>query len=223
MGGGERAPWGWGLALGDPISLIQLELFQGPYQSSQTWMEIHGPSSRPRREFSPLAPAGRGFRVQRGKGGMVWERLLPRTSEGPQRLTESWVGVSSLLEGATKDRLEVQAPRGTFKAKEVSKPSSSCEFWIQSPGPPTMSTGQVADMETLPCLQNIRTELGAHDCCYQGALVKLRHVASQTIPLGQSDQYSCLENPMDRGAGQATVHGVAKSWTQLSNLACMHV
>ena len=25
-------------------------------------------------------------------------------------------------------------------------------------------------------------------------------------------QYSCLENPMDRKAGQATVHGVAKSW-----------
>ena len=29
-------------------------------------------------------------------------------------------------------------------------------------------------------------------------------------------QYSCLENPMDRGAWQATVLGVAKSQTQLS-------
>ena len=28
-------------------------------------------------------------------------------------------------------------------------------------------------------------------------------------------QYSCLENPMDRGAWWAAVHGVAKSWTQL--------
>ena len=28
--------------------------------------------------------------------------------------------------------------------------------------------------------------------------------------------YSCLENPMDRGAWWATVHGVAKSQTQLS-------
>ena len=26
-------------------------------------------------------------------------------------------------------------------------------------------------------------------------------------------QYSCLENPMDRGAWQAIVHGVTKSWT----------
>ena len=25
-------------------------------------------------------------------------------------------------------------------------------------------------------------------------------------------QYSCLENPMDRGAWWATVHGVTKSW-----------
>ena len=30
-------------------------------------------------------------------------------------------------------------------------------------------------------------------------------------------QYSCLENSMDRGAWRATVHGVAKSWAQLSD------
>ena len=29
-------------------------------------------------------------------------------------------------------------------------------------------------------------------------------------------QYSCLENPMDRGAWQATVHGVVKSQTRLA-------
>ena len=33
-------------------------------------------------------------------------------------------------------------------------------------------------------------------------------------------QFSCLENSMDRGACQATVHGVAKSQTQLSELTC---
>ena len=32
---------------------------------------------------------------------------------------------------------------------------------------------------------------------------------------GNPLQYSCLENPMDRGAWRATVHGVAKSWTRL--------
>ena len=30
-------------------------------------------------------------------------------------------------------------------------------------------------------------------------------------------QYSCLENSMDRGAWQATVYGVAKSQTRLSD------
>ena len=36
---------------------------------------------------------------------------------------------------------------------------------------------------------------------------------------GKPLQYSCLENPMDRGAGQATVHRVAKSQTQLKQLS----
>ena len=34
--------------------------------------------------------------------------------------------------------------------------------------------------------------------------------------------YSCLENPMDRGAWQATVTGIAKSRTQLSDSAATH-
>ena len=34
---------------------------------------------------------------------------------------------------------------------------------------------------------------------------------------GNSLQYSCLENPMDRGARWATVQGVAESWTQLGD------
>ena len=34
---------------------------------------------------------------------------------------------------------------------------------------------------------------------------------------GNPLQYSCLENPMDREAWCATVHGVTKGQTQLSN------
>ena len=39
------------------------------------------------------------------------------------------------------------------------------------------------------------------------------HPYSGTNPL----QCSCLENPMDWGASQATLHGAAKSQTQLSD------
>ena len=34
---------------------------------------------------------------------------------------------------------------------------------------------------------------------------------------GNTRQYTCLENPMDRGAWWAAVHGVARSRTRLSN------
>ena len=39
------------------------------------------------------------------------------------------------------------------------------------------------------------------------------HGEGNGIPL----QYSCLENPMEGGACKAAVHGVAKSWTRLSD------
>ena len=34
---------------------------------------------------------------------------------------------------------------------------------------------------------------------------------------GNPPQCSCLENPMDKGAWWAAVHGVTKSWTRPSN------
>ena len=40
---------------------------------------------------------------------------------------------------------------------------------------------------------------------------------------GSPLQYSCLENPVNRGAWWATVHRISKSWTRLNNSAhtCM--
>ena len=40
---------------------------------------------------------------------------------------------------------------------------------------------------------------------------------SPGIGNGNPLQYVCLDNAMDRGAWQATVHGVAKSWKRLSD------
>ena len=39
---------------------------------------------------------------------------------------------------------------------------------------------------------------------------------------GNPLQYSCLENRMNQGAWWATVHGVAKSWTRLSDFTSLH-
>ena len=47
------------------------------------------------------------------------------------------------------------------------------------------------------------------------------HLGSIYSALGEGNgtplQYSCLENPMDRGAWRAVVHGVTEGWTQLSD------
>ena len=56
------------------------------------------------------------------------------------------------------------------------------------------------------------------------AMQKTRvHSLGQEDPLekgiGKPLQYSCLENPMDRGAPQATVHGITKNQTQLKQLS----
>ena len=45
----------------------------------------------------------------------------------------------------------------------------------------------------------------------------VRHLGQEDSPgegNGYPPQYSCLDNPMDRGPWWATVHGVAKSWTE---------
>ena len=39
---------------------------------------------------------------------------------------------------------------------------------------------------------------------------------------GNPLQYFCLENPMDRGAWWATVHGIAKSRARLSDFTSPH-
>ena len=54
--------------------------------------------------------------------------------------------------------------------------------------------------------------------CYAGDLSSIPGVGrSPGEGNGNPLQYSCLENSMNRVAWRATVHTVAKSWTQLSN------
>ena len=73
--------------------------------------------------------------------------------------------------------------------------------------------------------------------CFQGPLTlvgPLFNLKKETWvrSLGQEDplekemanslQYSCLENSMDGGGWWATVDGVAKVWTQLSDFTSLH-
>ena len=55
-------------------------------------------------------------------------------------------------------------------------------------------------------------------------MVCLERNRDHSVVLGEGNgnplQYSCLENPMDRGAWWAILHGVAKSGTGLSDFTC---
>ena len=55
-------------------------------------------------------------------------------------------------------------------------------------------------VKNLPAVQEIRQE--------SQVLSQVRKIPG--VGNGKPLQYSCLENPMDRGAWQGTVHGVAR-------------
>ena len=67
-----------------------------------------------------------------------------------------------------------------------------------------------------------RGSVGKESTCNAGDMGSVP--GSRRSPVGgcgNRPQYPCLENPMDRGAWQTTVHGVAKSRTRLKGLS-MH-
>ena len=72
---------------------------------------------------------------------------------------------------------------------------SHISSWIQLKNPPA-NAGDIRDIDSIPL--SGRFPGGGH-----------------SNPL----QYSCLKNPMDRGAWRAVVHRVSKRWTQLKWLS----
>ena len=72
-------------------------------------------------------------------------------------------------------------------------------------------------VENLPAEQEIQVQyLGQEDALEKGMATHSSILGSGRCPgegNGNPFQYSCVENSKDRGAWQATVHGVAKSQT----------
>ena len=58
---------------------------------------------------------------------------------------------------------------------------------------------------------------GKESACNAGDLGSIsglgKYLGEGNVPL----KCSCLENQIDRGAWQATIHGVTKGWTRLSD------
>ena len=73
-------------------------------------------------------------------------------------------------------------------------------------------------MERVRCLGFPGGSDGKESACNVGDLGSIPGLGrSPGEGNGNPLQYPCLENPTDRGAWQATVHGITKSLTQLSD------
>ena len=103
--------------------------------------------------------------------------------------------------------------------------TSSTEELTNGPEPPVCSpsfwpvtkpiTGRLAMSEVLPFSSD-----GKESACNAEDLGSIPGLGrSSGKGSGNPLQYSCLENPRDRGAWRATVHGVADSQTQLDTAA----
>ena len=73
------------------------------------------------------------------------------------------------------------------------------------------------------CFPDLRYLESACQCRFEPARLGLIPGSGRSPRGGNGNPlpHSCLENPMNREACQATVQGVAKSWTRLSNRACL--
>ena len=103
-------------------------------------------------------------------------------------------------------------------------------FWLQSMRDPKPE-GSVKNCAWIPDSQKLgdnkcgiwglpRWLSGKESACDAGDTGDLGSIPRSGRSPGEGNgnplQYSCLENPTERGAWRATVHGVTKRWTRLS-------
>ena len=102
----------------------------------------------------------------------------------------------------------------TSAGSREENPPLPCTFESQVPFCKGIVASQVALM-----VKNLSAN--ARDLREAGSIPRSRR--SPGGGLSNPLQYSCLENPMDKGAWQAIVHRVAQSWTCLKQLGMYHL
>ena len=125
------------------------------------------------------------------------------------------------------------SPQKTQVSLEIGVLSASRRFWKLAHSqalPSQPSTVQLLAGQCLPLNQSIIVwqclkpsvgfpggSVGKEPGCNMGYLGSISGLGrSPRVGNGCPLQYFCLENSMDIGSWQATVHGVPRSWTQLS-------
>ena len=109
--------------------------------------------------------------------------------------------------------------------------AETCEQSVRGAGSPNDTCGVTAGFVTwsragLDChlLHELPWQLGGKESAYNARNLGLIPGSGRSPGAEDDDppQYSCLRNPMDRGAWRITVHGVGNSWIRQCN-KCAHV
>ncbi|CAI9159835.1 unnamed protein product [Rangifer tarandus platyrhynchus] len=112
-------------------------------------------------------------------------------------------------------RLGFELPVGDSEARVCSVP-----FLVRKPESPLCDPPNTCSLLRPPWPLTAQWLSSKESTCYAGAAGDSGSIPGSGRPAGGGNgnplQYSCLENPMDRGAWRATVHGVTKSQTRLS-------
>ena len=116
-----------------------------------------------------------------------------------------------VLEKAEEQEIKLPTSAGSWKKQESSRKTSVCEVAQSCPtlgNPWTVALG----FPSGSVVKNPPANTG-----------DAGSIPGSGISPGEGNgdplQYSCLENPMDRGAWWAIVHGIAESQTQLGDQA----
>ena len=90
--------------------------------------------------------------------------------------------------------------------------------WMGPPASSLMDPGEVQFLMTIPTVGFLCGSVVKDSPANAGNLGSIPgSVRSPGEGNGNTLQYPCMGNPMDRGAWKALIHGVTKSWTQLSD------
>ena len=118
-----------------------------------------------------------------------------------------------------QDRDPVGSRKRTRDKSMLVTPGSTISYWLLCLCLPHFSL-------TTVCFQFLRWKMPSVSGASQVALVvknlpaNAGDASSSVRVCGNPLQYSCLENPMDRGAWWATIHGSQRVGYNWSNLAC---
>ena len=122
-------------------------------------------------------------------------------------LAVQWLGLHAFTAKGTIPGWETKTLQAAWKSQKEKKSSSA---------------GRVRNKAALSCMGGFTgvSAVRIHLQCRSHRKCRLNPGLGRCPGGGHSDslQYCCLENPMDRGAWQATVHMVTKSQTWLKQL-----